>query len=135
MGITRKLAAVAAVAAGVAVIVPSTAYAADGGGRVVGYSADGCGTAAGNYAWFQTGHAAGKPLYTAAWDLAVRDDCKKDGKGVGVYTKYWKYKDGRWVDYTRSYHRVKLLQSGNDVRDVRLFVCTIGKPSSCGKIS
>ncbi|NGN63366.1 hypothetical protein G5C51_05520 [Streptomyces sp. A7024] len=99
----------------------------------IGWTSDAeCGSARGLYGYWKDGTAQGKPFYDTEWDFDVHSYCANTS--VSLYTKYKKWTGSKWVDYTRSYHRISAAGSGNNVADVRLYVCKVGVASSCGLI-
>jgi hypothetical protein len=121
MAFTPKL-AVAVAATGLALAVPAAAQAA--GGNVSGSTSEGCAYASGNYQYFKTGEAAGEPLFRTQWDIEVQDWCTHDGVKVGLYTKYWKWSGGAWIDHNK-YEPIGGVGKGDKVRDVKIYVCQI----------
>ncbi|MEU7583560.1 hypothetical protein AB0B50_38980 [Streptomyces sp. NPDC041068] len=120
-------------AAGAALVVGLTGSAHAGGGKFLAITQDYCGSAKGLYHYIADGQAKGKTYYDTWWDFDVFDHCK-DGKGVSLYTKYNKWNGTQWVPKTDTFHRIGAYGEGNNVADVRIFVCLVGSARSCGEI-
>ncbi|MFF5522633.1 hypothetical protein [Streptomyces coeruleorubidus] len=131
-----RAAGVLAAGAALAVAIPGSAHA--GGGKFTAHTRDSkvCGDALGYYYYYEAAAAQGKKFYDTNWDFDVDDYCR-DGKGVSLYTKYskWDSANQRW-DYSHlnKYNRISSAGQGHFVADVRIFVCIVGVPSSCGEI-
>ncbi|MEU9379103.1 hypothetical protein AB0D94_35850 [Streptomyces sp. NPDC048255] len=125
----RGLAAAAA-AVGLVLALGGSAEAA--GGTHTGTTVkNSCGSAKGNYQWFETadGPASGK-IYRTEWSITLKDQCPNDQ--VGLYTKFKSWEGGTWVP--KPLRKIATSGSGKNLKDVELYVCLVGKADTCGRL-
>ncbi|GGW58996.1 hypothetical protein GCM10010503_40150 [Streptomyces lucensis JCM 4490] len=126
--------AVAAAGAGLALSLAGSAQANDGGGSYSARLADGCGSTSGTYHWYDSVVYNGKPSFRTNWDFDLWDLCSTNGYAVSLYRKYSKWNGSAWVN-DGSYHKMAASGSETKVADVRIFLCEVGRPSTCVGIS
>ncbi|MGX2995590.1 hypothetical protein JNUCC64_15060 [Streptomyces sp. JNUCC 64] len=130
-----RLSRTLAVAAAGAGLVLSLAVPAEAeGGTYRARLRDDCGYAKGTYHWYKTAVYNGKQSYKTDWDFALRDRCSTDGYRVSLYAKYSKWNGRAWVNNGR-YRQIPASGAWSKVADVRIYLCKVGRPSSCVGIS
>ncbi|UQX04582.1 hypothetical protein [Streptomyces sp. RerS4] len=123
--------AVATAGLGLALSFAGSAQAA--GGSYTARTPDGCGTASGTYHWYPTVKYNNRQAYKTDWDFTVKDNCGANGRSVSMYAKYAKWTGSSWYDDGK-YHKIAATNNAKDVDAVRIFVCEVGFPSTCGEI-
>ncbi|MFB8036980.1 hypothetical protein ACFC5Z_29430 [Streptomyces sp. NPDC056004] len=133
---TSKLSRTIAVAAAGAGLVLSLAGSAqaDGGGSYGARLANGCGSTSGTYHWYNSTVYNGKTSYKTDWDFDLYDLCSTNGYAVSLYRKYSKWNGSAWIN-DGSYHKIAASGAESTVADVRIFLCEVGRPSTCVGIS
>ncbi|GHE70046.1 hypothetical protein [Streptomyces capitiformicae] len=121
-------------AAGVAVLVGFAGPAHAAGGHYEASTRNGCGRAEGYYYYDYTAHKQGRAAYNTRWDFNVRRILTCGGT-YSLYATYSKWTGTKW-DYSHSTEYTRIGESGRgyNVADVMIYVCEIGKPSTCGRI-
>ncbi|WP_328560584.1 hypothetical protein [Streptomyces coelicoflavus] len=119
-------------AAGASVLVAFAGPAHAGGGYYTASTPDGCGKAAGYYYYDYVAHRQGRATYNTRWDFNLQHRCSG---AHSLYATYSKWTGSKW-DYSHStkYTRIGAKSKGYNVADVMIYVCEIGKPSTCGRI-
>ncbi|MFC4326493.1 hypothetical protein ACFPC0_01335 [Streptomyces andamanensis] len=121
-------------AVGVSVLVGLAGPAHAGGGYYKAATKNGCGRTEGHYYYTYVAHKQGRATYKTQWNFDVRraSGC---GGNYALYATYSKWTGSKW-DYSHSTKYVRIANSGNgsNVADVMIYVCEIGKPSTCGNI-
>ncbi|MFF3734845.1 hypothetical protein ACFYXM_32325 [Streptomyces sp. NPDC002476] len=123
--------AVAAAGAGLVLSLAGSAQAS--GGSYSARLADGCGSASGTYHWYATSVYNGKQAYKTDWDFALRDLCSTNSYAVSLYAKYTKWNGSSWTNDGR-YHKIGSSGTDANVADVRIYLCEVGRPSTCAGI-
>ncbi|MFI1757332.1 hypothetical protein [Streptomyces sp. NPDC020571] len=121
-------------ATGAAVLIGFAGPAHAGGGYYEAETRNGCGLAEGHYYYDYVAHRQGRATYNTRWNFTVRRGLTCGGT-YGLYATYSKWTGSKW-DYSHStrYTRIGTSSKGYNVADVMIYVCEIGKPSTCGRI-
>ncbi|MFF5392907.1 hypothetical protein ACFY5H_31965 [Streptomyces sp. NPDC013012] len=124
--------AVAAAGAGLVLSLGGSAQA--DGGTYRARLANGCGSTSGTYHWYASTAYNGKTSYKTDWDFNLYDLCSTNGYAVSLYRKYSKWNGSAWIN-DGSYHKIAASGAESSVADVRIFLCEVGRPSTCVGIS
>ncbi|MEU3788030.1 hypothetical protein [Streptomyces sp900129855] len=125
--------AVAAAGAGLVLSLAGSAQA-DGGGTYSATLADDCGYTSGTYHWHNSTSYNGKQSFRTDWDFDLSDWCSTNGYAVSLYRKYSKWNGSAWINDGR-YHKIAASGTESKVADVIIFLCEVGRPSTCVGIS
>ncbi|MEV7197336.1 hypothetical protein AB0N81_36865 [Streptomyces sp. NPDC093510] len=107
------------------------------GGYYEASTKDRCAHMQGHYYYDYVAHRQGRATYNTRWDFTIDAYSNSCGwvRSFAPYATYSKWTGTKWdYSHTNKYTRIGTAGTGRNVADVMIYLCEVGKPSTCGRI-